>query len=464
MINKLKTFTIAMIVAGATVTATRAATVTTNQQVLDNISVQLKFYQQGPLNSTDKTLAAPTTIFTTSDLIKQLVPFIQRPGFTFSKSQKLVRSTTYSNLAFSSGAFSIVSTNSFGYGPGTNAFSPYLVTTSGTNALSFPSGLVSNIYLITNSTVEKIQLQGTNTPITNYNYFTITNNIIVTNLGTAPSVALTNIATNTIAYSYYPLSPWTVISGTGDGSASETFTVTGYVPVTNVIFTNAGSAICIMNPKSGSTPATLVDVDNWLSFNEAVDFNYNNFDFYKETGKSLSGDDFSGTNIATQTSYSYDMFSVFTAWPTNTAPSGQTNIIFAGYDNDTTLNGLGTTTTKLINLTVNGNSKNKAEFQTLASGTVNVTGVGFINGSFTTNYLQTNTFNNVTSTNYTYGVFQVPSYNYVGGVDNYIGTNSVTQYLGNAVYIQNTTNVIATGTITETYLSAGPEIVPMPPQ
>ena len=98
MNKTLKKFAIAILAAGATVAATRApAAVVTDTQVLDNISVQLKMYSQGALNSTDKSLAATATTLTTSDLIQQLLIIGGFPTTTY-KSDKLVVSTLYSNV------------------------------------------------------------------------------------------------------------------------------------------------------------------------------------------------------------------------------------------------------------------------------------------------------------------------------------------------------------------------------
>src|ERR1022692_2740492 len=95
MMNKIKTFVTAMLVAGATMISTRAAAATkTNMQVLDNISIQLKVFSQGALKSNDKSFPDVVSTFTTSDLIRQLA-VISSNAFTFSKSDKLVLSTVY---------------------------------------------------------------------------------------------------------------------------------------------------------------------------------------------------------------------------------------------------------------------------------------------------------------------------------------------------------------------------------
>jgi hypothetical protein len=460
MNKTLKTFAIAILATGATVTATRApaATTTTNTQVLDNISVALKIYQQGDLKTTPTgkgdSLAAPITTFTTYDLIQQLAPFA---GFTAAKNQKLVLSTVFSNFLVATGA-ATSTTNVFVIAGGGNGSVDYMYPAGGinvgTNSLDFGSGTTTNSYYITNSYgnvyLYQISTVGTNPPVTSY-YDNIASIAILTNFydGTNYHYGVaTNINTNLVANGYQPFSYWTTIALNN----STNVVVTEYTPTTVNLFTNASSHVCVMTPKSSSAAESLIDVDNWVSFGDKSDYTGDSFSFYKEMGNDLSGDDFAGTNITSQTVYSYGTFSIFTAWPTNGAPAGQTNIIFANRDSDTPLGGFQTSMTKFINLTVNGNSKDKAVFQVIGSGSAAVSGVGYIGGSLTTNFLQTNTTFGVTTTNLTFG-----------SANNWLGTNHIYQNGGNSIYIQDTTDVLAVGTITMTFLSAEPVIVPAKP-
>ncbi len=455
MINKLKIFTMATLLTGATVTSTRA-TVTTNMQVLNNLSVQLKIYRQGPLSSTGKSLAATPTTFTTSDLIQQLAPFA---GFSYSRGQKLVYSTIYSKSVVGTPNTTLTNlqvTNLNGLGAN---ISLQIVDPGGTNGLPITSGVNSgsngftNFYLITNATVW--QLTNSNTPLGTYSYYTnILNDIILTN-----GIVVATINTNSMLANSGPsLGYWTTIVPTIT-AISTNITITQYSPQTNIVFTNANSHICVLTPKTSTAAASLVDVDNWLGLYQSSDFNGNNFAVYKESGNDLSGGDFQGTNITGQTLYSSWNFYIFAAWPTNSAPPGQTNLIFSGdhSQSDTPLSGLGTSVTRLINLTMNGNAREKAVFQTIGSATIPVTAVGYIGGTLTTNTLQTNTFNGVTTTNNTFGS------SYTSGFGNWVGTNFIYQNNGNNLYIQNVNDVLAEGTITINFLSAKPVIAPVAP-
>jgi hypothetical protein len=439
MNKTLKTFAIAILVTGATVTATKAlATTTTNTQVLENISLALKIYQQGALASTDKSLAAGETAFATSDLIRQLAPFA---GFTYDthKTQKLVLSTVYSN--FLVGKPGTILTNWTITNLGASPDVQIVEGGNTTNALSFVTAAETNSYVISNFNVFEINTTGTNLITSILNGLILTNGTVVGTFNTN-SILVPN--ENSLGY-------WLTIVPTVSATATNV-TITQYSPQTNNLFTNANSHVCVLTPKTSSAAASLVEVDHWVSFNQWTDFNGNNFQFYKESGTDLKGNDFSGTNITSQTVYGFGQFTVFTAYPTNGAPAGQTNIIFDWYDSDSALMGFSTGTTKLINLTVDGNSKDKTEFQVIGSQTTGVSGVGYIGGTLTTNNLQTNTFNGVTTTNSTFGSF-----------GNWLGTNYISGLDEQIIYIQDTTDVIAVGTVTISFLSAEPEIVPAQP-
>src|ERR1700722_15690226 len=102
MINKIKTLALSLMVAGATVTATRApaATAYTNVQVLDKVNIALTLYSQGALKTTtsgkSESLPAVKTSLTTADIIDQLASVSGL--FTAAKSDSLVYSVIYSNF------------------------------------------------------------------------------------------------------------------------------------------------------------------------------------------------------------------------------------------------------------------------------------------------------------------------------------------------------------------------------
>lgn len=463
--NKLKTFAIAILAAGATVAATNAgATVSTNTQILDNITIALKFDSQGALSTKDNSLAATSTTFTTSDLIQQLIPLCVDAKPTFSKSMKLVYSIIYSN--FLVGTPGTVITNATNVVtsilPGTNI--GVAMTTGGTNVLAITNGSGDSLaYIISNNVVYETVNLGFGlqpTVTTNAIGTTVTNNQIISNAvnDTGSGTAVFTFNTNSINPG---LGYWTTIVPTNLGGNPGAFSVliTQFSPATNLLFTNASEHTCIYTPKSGTTAASLINVDNWVSESGLNDFDGKKFQVYKESGTDLSGGTFNGTNIASQTSESYDSFYIFTAYPTNGAPAGQTNIIFDGYDGDTGLSGIATTTAKLENLTVGGKADQKAVFQVLANKTVAVSGVGYIGGTLTTNALQTNTFNGITTTNITFAEDQ-------SGFANDLGTNNIFQLNSDNLYITGTKDVVANGTITETFmsaLSAADMIIPQQP-
>jgi hypothetical protein len=200
MNKTLKKFAIAILAAGATVAATRApAAVTTNMQVLDNISVQLKVYSQGALKTGDKTLVATATTLTTSDLIQQLLIIGGFPTTTY-KSDKLVVSTLYSNVVYGT----VATTN----GLFTNTISPLNTGTNlyvidagadflagGTNLLPITSGLNSggagftNGYIISNNFIYAVTYTGAGVAGGPFFYDEITNDTIYTVVSASTTLA-----------------------------------------------------------------------------------------------------------------------------------------------------------------------------------------------------------------------------------------------------------------------------------
>jgi hypothetical protein len=192
-----------------------------------------------------------------------------------------------------------------------------------------------------------------------------------------------------------------------------------------------------MTPKSATAAAALIPVDHWIKLSTETNPNDQSIDVYAENGNHLSGSDFSGTNITSQTVYSIQHLNINTVYPTNT-PAGYTNVYLTNSD------GFSKEITQLINLTVKGDAKEKAVFQIIGSDSIAIAGSGYIQGSWTMNATNTNTFNGVTSTNLNYPV----PLTHLGDPTN---TNSVKLGVG---YIADPIDVIYEGTITITYLGA----------
>ncbi|MGD0815525.1 MAG: hypothetical protein ABSA83_18155 [Verrucomicrobiota bacterium] len=480
MINKLRTFALAILVATVTATATKArAAATTNTQVLDNISIQLKLTCQGALGHNNISLAPVTQTLTTSELINQLVPF---DGVAFSPSQKLVFSTIYSN--FQVGIPGTITTNFTA--TLTNALHVWYYDggPGSLSSLDIVNHSTTNSYAISNGTIWLTFNGATHYPIGDNNVGSITTNAIFTGNSSGSTLSTTNTFDanpipapgNSILDTGGELGYWVTIVPTITTNSTN-ITITQYSPQLNTLFTNLGRAICVYTPRSSTVAtASLVDVDNWVQLAPGPDVNLSDFSVYKETGKNLQGEDEEGngdvlgTNITGQTITSFEQLAMFTAWPTNIAPtlgSGQTNLIFGDwaftnmsstpatpwnyYMGDTPLSGIATTSAKFINLVANGNSKDKLMVQTIASSTATVTGAGYMGGVLSTNSIQTNTFNGVISTNNSYGN-SVLSDNI--GFNNLVGTTLISRLDGNTIYLQNVTNVLASGTVSIDYLTA----------
>jgi len=457
MNKTLKKFAIAILVAGATVTATKApAVATTNVQVLDNVDIQLKVYSQGAVDSTKKALATTTTTLTTLDVIKQLALM---GGFTVTPSAKLVYSYFYSNVLVGT-PNTVVSnnlvTNSLTGGGTTNV---YIVTTAGTNELSVGGlGATSNIFVISNSIVYGI----TNTPYVYTNaltnaVFTLSNiddiyTVVASSatlsgsFGALPGTdgttqAFTNGAIQSSAGS--PLGYWVTIVPVFTASTTN-IVITQYAPIAALTVTNitASNVLCVM-PKSGAD-ATLIEVGDWISsFSSGTVI-------YTEGGANLNESNFVGTNILTQAEITEGGLNINAVWPTNSPanPTLQTNLHFNP-------RGFAKVSNKLINLTVGGTAAEKTEFNTLSSETMSVFATGYIGGAWTTNTLSTNAI-----TGLTLDSANNPGDYYFNGT--VVTNNASGNYIGGPTY----TPVLVDGTITVTYLgvnSAAHLIVPAAP-
>jgi hypothetical protein len=465
MNKTLKKFAIAILAAGATVAATRApAAVTTNMQVLDNISVQLKVYSQGALKTGDKTLVATATTLTTSDLIQQLLIIGGFPTTTY-KSDKLVVSTLYSNVVYGT----VATTN----GLFTNTISPLNTGTNlyvidagadflagGTNLLPITSGLNSggagftNGYIISNNFIYAVTYTGAGVAGGPFFYDEITNDTIYTVVSASttlagnaapPGAGTTTVFTNTDfpTTSGGTVGDWVTIVPTVT-SLITNVVITQYSPTTATIFTNVSPRqYCVMTPKTAGS-FTLYDVSDWISSDG------DSTTIYNESGTDLSETDFYGTNISAQTKYSIDGLNVKIVYGTNGSPASQTNIIINP-------SGFAKATTKIANLVMGGTSKDKLGFQILSSENVTAAGQGSIGGSFVPDgnadgFVYTNTVTGVTNTPTIEPGGNLYFANGTAFTTNNIGTNTISA-----------TPVVVDGTITVSYLSAGAVVVPVEP-
>lgn len=205
--------------------------------------------------------------------------------------------------------------------------------------------------------------------------------------------------------------------------------ITQYSPITNLYFTNASSSIAVLTGTTGTgtnVKPTLMYVTNWLSINTD-----SSTKIYNETGLNLSAtNDFFGTNVnAGQIVYLFKDLGITAIYTTNGQPANNMN-----YSLDPT--GFVKQTDTKENLTVGGKASQASYFDIPSSATWSVGGSGWVGGTFA----GTNTFTVVGG--YT---------NYNTFANSYVGTN----YDG--AYISGPTNVVFTGTITETFLKAYPQ-------
>jgi hypothetical protein len=495
-------------VAGAMVTAKRApATAVTDTQVLENISVALKIYSQGALaNSTPtagyKALDTKITSLTTADLIKQLAPLTGN-FFTYSPGDKLVTDTTYGYLTFVPGT-SVTNANALitntvalaenatlnpvdGTGGtiinGTNYTDPLPFDTS-SGAGATLAVISTNAYIISNNVVYAISINGAGAfTATNY-YGKITNSQIYSNYAAGPTavqVATVNVEgtfagglytnTNSAPNAFNNLGIWTMIvptvtllnGGTGSASISNFVTITQYSPSNaitaahpNGLLTNATApSVCVYTPAHAGSPVGLVAVSNWVTFGAPYSLM-----FYKESGNHLSGTNFSGANITSQTIYDLATLSIYTVYP-GVNPTGQTNISI-------NVEGFATGSVILKNLEMGGTPTNAEVFQVLAHETVDgVAGSGYIGGDLApfgpigptgggpppppyVNSTYTNVFNGVTNI-----LDTIPFTDVAGDNGDYIGTNLFTTNAnGTHLMLQFITNVLVQGTINLDYFTA----------
>jgi len=251
MIKTLKTFAVAMLATGATVTAANAAKTTYSAtNVLQTVGVTLTVYEQKPVS----TPTVATGSFKTKDLITAVESALGTNG-TFDKKAELAILT--SNLVTEVGTTN-VTTN---------------VVTSVPNTLV----VSSNVYLIagTNGQVTNLVIGDTN--IGSSIYVTITaangstNNVVVTTAGINGPVNTTNSATNLTLDANQTLAigtnaAFSIETNLALGAAAE-----GVDPGVVAILTN-GVVITNLAIGTNSVTFTLTNVTIGTGTNEIVSF------------------------------------------------------------------------------------------------------------------------------------------------------------------------------------------------
>jgi hypothetical protein len=271
MINKTKTFAIAILVAGATVTATRApaaktADTNTFTNVIQELTINLTVYSNAPTKSLTSLSGGKAVALTTKSIIAALsndsanIPSLV--GFDWGKSPQLVIDTILTNSASVSNTLTVVTSNT-------------VLLSSSNNVISFePTNAFPGT---TNVAIVGIGTNGS---------AIITNNAVGTNAGTnlltttgtwtqtGTSVSTTNfsyLGTNTLTNlsAGFPtnVGVWTVITASTNASGTNVtaITYTNVAHLTIALVTNGGYAIEV----EGGTAKdpTFADVSEYVSAN-----------------------------------------------------------------------------------------------------------------------------------------------------------------------------------------------------
>jgi hypothetical protein len=464
MNKTLKKFAIAIMVAGATVTATRALAVEVlDTQVLDNISVTLKVYSQGPLKGTGAhaptSLVATSTAFNTKDLIQQLAII---SGFPFNAADKLVLSTLYSNTLIGSsgtvGTTNNLATNPLTSSGATQTTNVYVVGPVNTNELVMATSTATNTYLISNNLVIQYSSNAANTPpiTTNANFLggALASNVIYTVVATTATIpSATTLPGTDGTFTLFTNGPIQANVGVALGywativpvftTSTTNIVITQYTPVTNLLLTNVqgGVKTCLMTPKTGGT-FTLYDVSDWvhLSPNDGNTI-------FAEGGDALTETNFAGTNITTQTAYSDADFNIKIVYGTNGTVANQTNIVFDPY-------GFSKATTKIQNLVTGGTKAEAQDFQITSTLDIDAVASGWIGGSFTAN-------GGSGYTSLITGVTNTPTFAPGGNLFFANGSTFTT----NTIYTNTISgvSVLVNGSVTLSFLDAGVAVNPTEP-
>ena len=411
-----------MMVTGATVTATRApAAPSTNMQIVDNISLHLQVFSQGPLNSHGTVLPALQKTLLSTDLLKELANVV--PGYTYKPGDKLVYSTIYSNFLVTNADLGLTNLNTNVAVPAPGAGSNISFTIAGvpvaTNTIETTNIVITNSLMYLGS--------ATNAPVA-----FITTNTVVINTNGVPASTNASFDTNATFL--------TTVSALPTNGTITNLNILSVSGTTNLLFTNVPSysnMLAIMQGGTAKAP-NLISVTNWIDPGA-------NGKIYQETGKNLTKTNFDGTNITAQTVYKFQGFSINCFVTNGTSTS---NLILD-------VSGFTKAIAKVINLTVGGTAKTAKEiFLVNGNTTSDVSGSGHQGGTFLPYYIgnvATNGPNHATNVSIFDDSFFVQG-NFVngGGVTN--GT------YGNVYgFLTNATPIIAEGTITVSFLKAYPQ-------
>lgn len=342
MINKTKIFAIAIMVAGATVTSTRAPAATTTN-VLENVSVNLTVYSQGATNSAGTKVADVVSTLTTKELIAKLGAVT---GSNFGSSPKLVLSTIYSNIVVKVAPLV------------TNSTTNVAVTAIGTNALST---IIGGVPIETNSieTTNVIITNGLVSIGTNAGVPITTNTFVVTIGGTNVS---TNTFTNSSGYEV-------IISATPTTGVISNFNILTLTGTTSNIFEAISEPT--LEVMGGTTAApTFTDVAPYLTESQEA-----SYVIYDETGKGLATTNaLTVTNVSTESDVTVNRYGIkfFTT-------NGGTNLSIV-------LRGLVKESLRVDTLRAKkGTTAAIVEDLFGANSTATVAGYGYMGGTYVTN-------------------------------------------------------------------------------
>jgi hypothetical protein len=225
MINKLKTFAITMMVAGATATATTAsAAVNTNTftNVIQSLQFTLTAYSNAPVkNATSETGEKPVAI-TTKSIITALsnasgsIPSLV--GFNWGKSPQLVMETTFASTNIVTLHSNAVATNTIVIGAPLVSFS--------TNTNTYPTNGTQFAVVDTNGTATLTNVAGGTNGLTVTGSWTNSSSNVT---GTAVTFIGTNAgATNVLSAIPTNAGLWTVFKAATNASGSTNVTAVTY--------------------------------------------------------------------------------------------------------------------------------------------------------------------------------------------------------------------------------------------
>lgn len=329
-------------VAGATVTSTRAPAATTTN-VLENVSVNLTVYSQGATNSAGTKVADVVSTLTTKELIAKLGAVT---GSNFGSSPKLVLSTIYSNIVVKVAPLV------------TNSTTNVAVTAIGTNALST---IIGGVPIETNSieTTNVIITNGLVSIGTNAGVPITTNTFVVTIGGTNVS---TNTFTNSSGYEV-------IISATPTTGVISNFNILTLTGTTSNIFEAISEPT--LEVMGGTTAApTFTDVAPYLTESQEA-----SYVIYDETGKGLATTNaLTVTNVSTESDVTVNRYGIkfFTT-------NGGTNLSIV-------LRGLVKESLRVDTLRAKkGTTAAIVEDLFGANSTATVAGYGYMGGTYVTN-------------------------------------------------------------------------------